>query len=81
MPNLRSFFDQLPFARSLERRGTSDEGIQHVTPVIGYHDSTPPTLGRGFNNLAKKPAIHRIFVDPLLADGKSPHLLNCPLDI
>jgi hypothetical protein len=74
-------FDQLPLARSLKRLGSPDVGIEDVTLIIGYHNSTPPTLGRGFNHLGKKPAVFGMLVAPLLSNGKSRHLLNCPLEI
>jgi len=50
-------FDQLPLAGSLERRSTPAEGVQHVTSVIGYYNSTLTTLASDFNHLAKKRTI------------------------
>ena len=38
--------------------------------VVGYHNSTTLTLGRGFNHLAKKPSVYSIVVEPLLTYGK-----------
>jgi hypothetical protein len=66
-------FSQLPFTRCLKSSNNSDVGIEHITPVIGYYNSTPLALGRGIEHLAKKPAIHSIFVDPPLADRKPLH--------
>ena len=63
--------DQLPLARSLKRRGTPAEGIQHVTAVIGNQNSTPLTVIRYLNHLSKEGPKYRIVVAPLLADGKS----------
>jgi hypothetical protein len=60
----------------LEICGSPAEDIQHVTPAIGYYNSTPLTLVSDFNHLANKRATCRIFVDPLLTDRKSFHALT-----
>jgi hypothetical protein len=71
-------FSRLPLARSLKRRSSPDIGIEHITLIIDYHNRAPPPLGRDFNYLAKKPAIHGSFGNPVLADGKSLHLSDPP---
>jgi hypothetical protein len=71
-------FSQLPFTRRLKFCHNSDVGIEHITPVIGYYNSTPLALGRGIDHLAKKPAIHGSFSNPPLADSKSFHLNGPP---
>jgi hypothetical protein len=71
-------FSQLPLARNLKRHSTPVAGIQHVALIISDHNSAPPPFGRDFNYLAKKPAIHGSFGNPLLADSKSLHLSGPP---
>src|SRR3984893_8947426 len=76
-PHHGYWFDQLPLARSLKRGSSPAEGIEHVSPAIGYYNSASPTLVSDINPLGKKSAIHSIFVDPPLTDRKSLHL-NSP---
>jgi hypothetical protein len=71
-------FSQLPLARNLKRRNSSDVGIEHVALVIGDHNRAPPPFGRDFNYLATKPAIDGSFGNPRLADSKSLHLSDPP---
>jgi hypothetical protein len=61
----------LPLARSLERHSTPAVGIEHVTLVIGYYNSTPATFIEDFDHLAKKSSVYSIVVDPLLAYKKA----------
>jgi hypothetical protein len=66
-----SLFGKSPLARSLKRRSIPDIGIEHVTPVIGYHNDASSPLVGGFNHLAKKPAVYSIVVEPLLTYRKA----------